>query len=138
MSMITRSPSTKQAIPTDPDALWHMSKRILFAVAREVKLAVRLKLRGHGRAEAELDELVNDAFVCLLEALPRFDPSTAKLTTFIYGLARRRMWLVARAAFFGLSPDQMHRLDTRKQTPSYHRGERTLRATAAPVHNEEE
>jgi hypothetical protein len=37
-----------------------------------------------------------------------------------YGLARRRMWLVSRAAFYGLSPEQMHRMDTAKRTPRYH------------------
>jgi DNA-directed RNA polymerase specialized sigma24 family protein len=68
-----------------------------------------------------------------LEALPRFNPATAKLTTFAYGLARRRMWPVARAAFYGLSPEQMHRMDTAKRTPRYHRGERTLRMASAPA-----
>jgi RNA polymerase sigma factor (sigma-70 family) len=79
-----------------------------------------VKLDGHGRAEAEPEELVNDAFVCLMEALPRFNPATAKFTTFVYGLARRRMWLVARAAFYGLSPEQMHRMDAAKRTPRFH------------------
>ena len=95
-------------IPADPAALWDVSKRILFAVAWKVKQAIRLKLVGHGRGEAEAEELVHDAFICIVEALPRFNPATAKLTTFVYGLARRRMWLVARAAFYGLSPEQMH------------------------------
>jgi len=131
MSVITPSAASRQAIPTDPAALWDASKRILFAVARQVRQSVRLKLEGHGRCEAEAEELVNDAFICLCEALPRFNPATAKLTTFVYGLARRRMWLVARAAFFGLSPEQMHRMDVKKRTPCYHRGERSLRATAA-------
>jgi hypothetical protein len=48
------------------------------------------------------------------------------------------MWLVARAAFYGLSPEQMHRMDTAKRTPRYHRGERTLRITAAPAENTHE
>lgn len=73
-----------------------------------------------------------------MEAWPRFDPATAKLTTFIYGLAHRRMWLVARAAFYGLSPEQMHRMDAAKRTPRYHRGERTLRVTAAPAEEGQE
>src|SRR5262249_14730708 len=107
-------------------------KRILFAVAHKVRRAVRLKLEGHGRGEAEAEELVNDAFICLCGALPRFNPATARLTTFVYGLARRRMWLVARAAFFGLSPEQMHAADTAKRTPRYHRGHLTLRVTPAP------
>jgi hypothetical protein len=55
-----------------------------------------------------------------MEALPRFNASKARFTTFIYGLARRRMWLVARAAFYGLSPEQMHRLDAAKRTPRFH------------------
>jgi hypothetical protein len=42
--------------------------------------------------------------------------ATARFTTFVYGLARRRMWLVARAAFYGLSPEQMHRMDAAKRT----------------------
>ena len=76
----------------------------LFAVAHQVRRAIRLKLEGHGRAEAELEELVHDAFIAVMEAWPRFNPATATFTTFVYGLARRRMWLVARACFFGLSP----------------------------------
>jgi len=81
----------QQTIPADPATLWDISKRILFAVARKVRQAVRLKLEGHGRGEAEHEELINDAFVCLCEALPRFKPEIAKFTTFVYGLARRRM-----------------------------------------------
>ncbi len=117
----------QQTIPADSATVWNQSKRILFAVARKVRQAVRLKLEGHGRAEAEPEELVNDAFICLMEALPRFNSATSRFTTFVYGLARRRMWLVARAAFYGLSPEQMHRMDTAKRTPRYHRGERSLR-----------
>ena len=87
---------------TSLDALsvWNQSQRILFAVAHQVRRAIRVKLDGHGRAEAELEELVNDAFLAVMEALPRFNPATAKFTTFVYGLARRRMWLVARACFY--------------------------------------
>jgi RNA polymerase sigma factor (sigma-70 family) len=132
MSVITASRPSTQAVPTDPEGLWDASKRILFAVARKVRRAVRLKLEGHGRSEAEAEELVNDAFICLCEALPRFNSATARLTTFVYGLARRRMWLVARAAFFGLSPEQMHCMDTAKRTPRYHRGHLALRVTPAP------
>ena len=120
-----------QAVPSDPAALWDVSKRILFHVAKKVRQSVRLKLEGHGRGEAEPEELVHDAFLCLMEVLPRFNPAAAKLTTFVYGLARRRMWLVERAAFYGLSPEQLHRMDTAKRTPRYHRGERTLGGTAA-------
>jgi hypothetical protein len=123
---LTRSPimadvdtprSLSQTIPTDPASLWDMSKRILFHVAKKVRQAVRLQLNGHGRGEAEAEELVHDAFICVVEASPRFKPAAAKLTTFVYGLARRRMWLVARAAFYGLSPEQLHRMDTAKRTP---------------------
>jgi hypothetical protein len=138
MSVFTPSPSPKQPRPTDPAAVWKQSKRILFAVAKKVKLAIRSKLEGHGRGEAEPEELVNDAYICLMEALPRFNPATAKFTTFVYGLARRRMWLVARAAFYGLSPEQMHRMDVKKRTPRYHRGERTLRLTVAAKEDAEE
>ncbi|MHB1426565.1 MAG: sigma factor [Gemmataceae bacterium] len=120
MKVITASVKSTQPVPTDPQALWNQSKRILFAVARKVRQAVRLKLEGHARGEAEAEELVNDSFICLMEALPRFNPDTARFTTFVYGLARRRMWLVARAAFYGLSPEQMHRMDTAKRTPRYH------------------
>jgi RNA polymerase sigma factor (sigma-70 family) len=119
-----------QAVPADPAALWDVSKPILFHVAKKVRQAVRLQLQGHGRGQAEAEELVHDAFLCVVEALPRFDPAAAKLTTFVYGLARRRMWLVARAAFYGLSPEQLHRMDTAKRTPRYHRGERTLGVSA--------
>lgn len=128
----------EQTIPADPATLWDLSKRILFAVARKVRQSVRLKLEGHGRGEAEPEELVNDAFISLCEALPRFNPTTARFTTFVYGLARRRMWLVARAAFYGLTPEQMHRMDTAKRTPRYHRGERTLRISAAPAEDANE
>jgi len=132
MSVFTADRPSTQVISTDPTAIWHASKRILFAVARQVRRAVRLKLEGHGRGEAEAEELVNDAFIQLCEAMPRFDPARARFTTFAYGLARRRMWLVARAAFFGLSPEQMHAADTAKRTPRYHRGHLTLRVTPAP------
>jgi RNA polymerase sigma factor (sigma-70 family) len=133
--MITSARASSQPIPSEPATIWHQTKRILFAVARKVRQAVRLKMEGRGRGEAEPEELVNDAFITLMEALPRFDPATAKLTTFVYGLAHRRMWLVARACFYGLSPEQMHRMDTAKRTPHYHRGERALRVTAAPAEN---
>ncbi|MGH7223521.1 MAG: RNA polymerase sigma factor [Gemmataceae bacterium] len=128
----------EQTVPADPSTLWNQSKRILFTVARKVRQSVRLKLEGHGRGEAEAEELVNDAFICLVEALPRFNPATAKLTTFVYGLARRRMWLVARAAFYGLSPEQMHCMDTANRTPHFHRGERTLRVAASPAEDAHE
>jgi hypothetical protein len=105
MNTAITSRTSEQAVPTDPALVWDLSKRILFAVAKKVRQSVRLKLEGHGRGEAEPEELVNDAFICLMEALPRFDLATAKFTTFVYGLARRRMWLVARAAFYGLSPE---------------------------------
>jgi len=123
--------TSQQRSPTDPLRVWDQSKRILFAVAHKVRRAIRLKLDGHGHAEVEPEELVHDAFLAVMEALPRFQPATAKFTTFVYGLARRRMWLVARAAFYGLSPEQLHRLDTAKRTPRYHHGERTLGLTAA-------
>src|SRR6516164_8654785 len=102
----------KQSCPTDPVSVWNQSQHLLFAVAHQVRRAIRVKLDGHGRAEAEAEELVHDAFIAVMEALPRFHPATAKFTTFVYGLARRRMWLVARACFYGVSPEQMHRLDT--------------------------
>jgi RNA polymerase sigma factor (sigma-70 family) len=107
-----------------------LSQRILFHVAKKVRQAVRLKLNGYGRGQAETEDLVHDALLCVVEAFPRFNPTAAKLTTFVYGLARRRMWLVARAAFYGLSPEQMHRMDTAKRTPRYHCGELTLGLTA--------
>ena len=123
---------------TDPLSVWNQSQRILFAVAHQVRLAIRVKLDGHGRAEAEPEELVNDAFLAVMEALPRFHPATAKFTTFVYGLARRRMWLVARACFFGLSPEQMHRMDTAKRTPRYHHSDGCLRSTQASTADMEE
>ena len=117
---------------TDPRSVWNQSQRILFAVAHQVRRAIRVKLDGHGRAEAEPEELVNDAFLAVMEALPRFHSAKATFTTFVYGLARRRMWLVARACFFGLSPEQMHRLDTAQRTPRYHRTDGCLRSTPVP------
>jgi RNA polymerase sigma factor (sigma-70 family) len=128
-----KSARPSQAVPSDLVAIWSQTRRLLYAVAKKVKVAIRLKLEGRGRAEAEIHELVHDAFIALMEALSRFNPDTAQFTTFAYGLARRRMWLVARAAFYGLSPEQMHRMDTAKRTPRYHRGERSLRGTAAPA-----
>ena len=130
-------PRLRGALPTrestDPLSVWNQSQRILFAVAHQVRRAIRVKLDGHGRAEAEAEELVHDAFLAVMEALPRFNPATAQFTTFVYGLARRRMWLVARAGFFGLSPEQMHRLDTAQRTPRYHHRDGCLRSSPAPT-----
>ena len=123
---------------TDPRSVWKQSQRILFAVAHQVRRAIRLKLDGHGRAEAEAEELVHDAFLAVMEALPRFHPARAKFTTFVYGLARRRMWLVARACFFGLSPEQMHRLDTAQRTPRYLHSDGCLRSSPAPTADTQE
>ena len=60
---------------TDPRSVWNQSQRILFAVAHQVRRAIRVKLDGHGRAEAEPEELVNDAFIAVMAALPRFNPA---------------------------------------------------------------
>jgi RNA polymerase sigma factor (sigma-70 family) len=128
----------QQMIPADPATVWNQSKRILFTVARKVRQSVLLKLEGHGRGEAEPGELVNHAVVCLMEALPRFNPPTSRFTTFVYGLARRRVWLVARTTFYGLSPERMHRMDTARCTPRSHRGERELRVTALPAEDPNE
>jgi DNA-directed RNA polymerase specialized sigma24 family protein len=123
--------ASKQPSPTDPESVWKQSQRILFAVAHQVRRAIRLKLDGHGHAEAEAEELIHDAFLAVIEALPRFHPAKAQFATFVYGLARRRMWLVARACFFGLSPEQLHRMDTAQRTPRYHRTDGCLRLTPA-------
>jgi RNA polymerase sigma factor (sigma-70 family) len=131
--MLTAPKAAKPPRPTDPLSVWNQCHRILFAVAHQVKRAIRLKLEGHGRVEVEAEELVNDAFLAVMQALPRYNPATAKFTTFVYGLARRRMWLVARAGFYGLSPEQMHRMDTAKRTPRYHRKDSYLRITPAPT-----
>jgi RNA polymerase sigma factor (sigma-70 family) len=136
--MLTSPQDSKHPRPTDPRSVWKQSHRILFAVAHKVRRAIRLKLEGHGRVEVEPEELVNDAFLAVMEALPRFDPATAQFTTFVYGLARRRMWLVARAGFYGLSPEQMHRLDAAQRTPRYHRTEDGLRNTIAPTAGRDE
>jgi RNA polymerase sigma factor (sigma-70 family) len=130
--------ASKQPHPTDPESVWKQSQRILFAVAHQVRRTIRVKLEGHGHAEAEAEELVHDAFLAVIEALPRFNPAKAQFTTFVYGLARRRMWLVARACFFGLSPEQLHRLDTAQRTPRYHRTDGCLRMTSAPTADLEE
>ena len=131
--MLTAPQVAKRPRPTDPLSVWNQSHRILFAVAHKVRRAIALKLNGHGRVEVEAEELVNDAFIAVMEALPRFDPATAQFTTFVYGLARRRMWLVARAGFYGLSAEQMHRLDAAQRTPRYHRTDDGLRNTIAPT-----
>ena len=131
--MLTAPQTAKHPRPTDPLSVWNQSQRILFAVAHKVRRAIALKLAGHGRVEVEAEELVNDAFLAVMAALPRFNPATAKFTTFVYGLARRRMWLVARAGFYGVSSEQMHRLDTDKRTPRYHRKDGCLRITTAPT-----
>jgi DNA-directed RNA polymerase specialized sigma24 family protein len=136
--MFTSAQASKQPSPTDPLSVWNQSQRVLFAVAHQVRRAIRLKLDGYGRAEAELEELVHDAFLAVMEALPRFHPAKAKFTTFVYGLARRRMWLVARACFFGVSAEQMHRLDTAKRTPRYHRQDGCLQITPAATADREE
>jgi DNA-directed RNA polymerase specialized sigma24 family protein len=136
--MLTAPQAAKHPRPTDPQSVWNQSHRILFAVAHQVKHAIALKLQGHGRVEVVPDELVHDAFLAVMEALPRFHPATAKFTTFVYGLARRRMWLVARAGFYGLSPEQMHRLDTAKRTPRYHHTEGCLRITTASTADRDE
>jgi RNA polymerase sigma factor (sigma-70 family) len=130
--------ASKQPSPTDPASVWNQSKRILFAVAHKVRQAIHLKLEGHGHAEVEPEELVHDAFIAVIEALPRFHPATAQFTTFVYGLARRRMWLVARAGFYGLSPEQMHRLDTAKRTPRYHHKDSCLRLSTASTADPQE
>ena len=136
--MLTAPQIAKHPRPTDPLSVWNQSQRILFAVAYKVRRAIRLKLDGHGHAEAELEELVHDAFLAVMKALPRFQPAKARFTTFVYGLARRRMWLVARACFFGVSPEQMHRLDTAQRTPRYHHSDGCLRLTTAPPADMEE
>jgi RNA polymerase sigma factor (sigma-70 family) len=131
--MLTAPQAAKHPTPTDLLSVWIQSQRILFAVAHKVRRAIRLKLDGHGRTEVEAEELVHDAFLALMQALPRFHPSRAKFTTFVYGLAHRRMWLVARAGFYGLSAEQMHRLDAAQRTPRYHRTDGCLRSTTAPT-----
>ena len=131
--MLTAPQAAKHPRPTDPLSVWNQCHRILFTVAHKVRRAIRLKLDGHGRVEVEAEELVHDAFLAVMEALPRFNPATAKFTTFVYGLARRRMWLVARAGFYGLSAEQMHRLDAAQRTPRYHRTDGCLRITTAPT-----
>jgi RNA polymerase sigma factor (sigma-70 family) len=130
--------ASKQPCPTDPTSVWNQSQRILFAVAHKVRRAIRLNLDGHGHAEVEAEELVHDAFLAVMEALPRFQPPRAQFTTFVYGLARRRMWLVARAGVFGVSAEQMHRLDTAQRTPRYHHKDGCLRLTPAPTADPEE
>jgi RNA polymerase sigma factor (sigma-70 family) len=136
--MLTAPQAAKHPRPTDPLSVWNQSHRILFAVAHKVRRAIALKLAGHGRVEVEAEELVNDAFLAVMAALPRFNPATAQFTTFVYGLARRRMWLVARAGFYGLSPAQMHRLDTAQRTPRYHHTDDCLRSTTAPPADRDE
>jgi RNA polymerase sigma factor (sigma-70 family) len=136
--MLTAPQAAKHPRPTDPLSVWNQSHRILFAAAHKVRRAIRLKLDGYGRTEVEAEELVHDAFLAVMAALPRFHPATAKFTTFVYGLARRRMWLVARAGFYGLSIEQMHRLDAAQRTPRYHHTDSCLRMTTAPTADRDE
>jgi len=79
--MLTAPQAAKHPRPTDPLSVWNQCHRILFAVAHQVRRAIRVKLDGHGRAEAEPEELVHDAFLAVMEALPRFNPATAQFTT---------------------------------------------------------
>jgi DNA-directed RNA polymerase specialized sigma24 family protein len=137
-AVATLPQASPQPRPTDPLSVWKQSQRILFAVAHQVRRAIRVKLEGHGRTEVEPEELVHDAFLAVLEALPRFHPAQAQFTTFVYALARRRMWLVARAGFFGLSPEQLHRLDRAQRTPRYHGHDGCLRMTPAATADLEE
>lgn len=130
--------ASKQTSPTDPHSVWNRSKQILFAVAHKVRRDIRLKLEGHGHAEVKTEELVHDAFLAVIEALPRFHPAKAQFTTFVYSLARHRMGLVARAGFFGVSPEQMHRMDMAKRTPRYHHNDSWLRLTPAPTADPQE
>jgi hypothetical protein len=48
------------------------------------------------------------------------------------------MWLVARACFFGVSPEQMHRMDTAQRTPRFHHSDGCLRSTQAPTADTDE
>jgi hypothetical protein len=85
MATLSRSAQNVKTVP-NPTALYAQVRRILYLVAGRVRQAVRLKLEGRGHEEAVADELVNDAFVCVLEALPRWNASKGKFTTFAYGL----------------------------------------------------
>jgi len=127
------------SVPSTPDAVWQASRRILYAVAKRVRRSIQLELDGYGRDEASEDELAHDAYICLIEALPRFDPAKACFTTFVYGLARRRMWIVARAAFYGLSPEQMQSYSRPRWgvTPRRHHSGHTHLVAARQQENDE-
>ena len=62
--MFTSAQASKQPSPTDPLSVWNQSQRVLFAVAHQVRRAIRLKLDGHGRTEAEPEGQQNPAPEC--------------------------------------------------------------------------
>jgi hypothetical protein len=121
----------EQTIPADPTMLYTLTRKMLYSLAKRTLTAFRQEAPGHPLPE--LDELANEGFVALLEVLPRFDARKGRLTTYAYGVFRRSMWVYARAAYFGLAPQEYRRLCARKATPAFHHGTDTAKEMAAPV-----
>ncbi|MHB1424535.1 MAG: sigma-70 family RNA polymerase sigma factor [Gemmataceae bacterium] len=125
-----------QTIPADPAAIFMLTRKMLYCIAKRTLTAYRNESPGHPLPD--LDELVNEGFAALLDVLPRWNASKGKLTTYAYGVFRRAMWVYARAAYFGLAPQEYRRLCARKATPRYHHGTDTAKEMAAPVEEAEQ
>lgn len=125
-------------ITLSTEQLWQQTKPLLFALARRTLQAVRSRF-GNGRT-IEPEELVSDAYLHLMETLPRFKPGTASIKTFAWSVAKGRMWRVAKAAAFGLTADEYHRLEAKNHMPRFTRedNEEVLRGVAAADADTEE
>jgi RNA polymerase sigma factor (sigma-70 family) len=136
--MKTKLPSGRgaPAIPADPATLYMLTRKMLYSLAKRTLTAFRYEAPGHPLPD--LDELANEGFAALLDVLPRFDARKARFTTYAYGVFRRSMWVYARAAYFGLAPQEYRRLCARKATPAFHHGTDTAKEMAAPVEDAEQ
>lgn len=126
----------EQTILADPATLYLLTRKMLYALAKRTLTAFRNEAPGHPLPD--LDELANEGFAALMDVLPRFDARKAQFTTYAYGVFRRSMWVYARAAYFGLTPQEYRRLCARKATPPFHHGTDTAKEMAAPVQDTEQ
>jgi RNA polymerase sigma factor (sigma-70 family) len=117
-------------ITVSTEQVWQQVKPVLFALARKTRQAIAARF---DRQPIEAEELVSDAFIELMNVLPRFKPGRLSLKSYAWGVAKRRMWRVAKAAAFGLTADEYHRLEARKRMPRFSRedNEEVLRGVAA-------
>jgi RNA polymerase sigma factor (sigma-70 family) len=129
--MITATASRRlpqaETIPTEATALYEHCREMLAGLARFVASTVR---------PADLDELVNEGFVALLKARPRFDARRASFNTFAHSVVYPAMRRYALADHYGLAVAQYHRLTSRSLAPPRHFS--ILESDAAPVADEEE